>query len=831
MGCHDSCPLYIRVLVDEEVRDACVARYPFISYNGYGRKLHHVPFFVLTHHLSFSALVLPSTTWLSQGPKPTNSDPCMIARENALRAELLRRRKPLSNTDCKHQRLMASDTVREVVGVPHREHCTFGGDTEEILNSAKLAAIGTKAVSDGFAARLNSKRPFAEVIEDARLWYEQGEGTPDYNSLLVLDRSRVQSDLADYRSHVNIIDFLQSRSTRLRFPGANEAEIAVAFEGYPDLQRLLDLLKHGPKSCLPAQHAARKRPPFIQSSSLRDHAAVGVHHVMTSAVAGKVVILPLDSCPEVMNVSVASRVVLAPKAGTPNMRFCADLSHGIDSVNKSWDIDMSDALYPPVQCPTIRDICELACEQRVIADGESLEGATLDVATAYNQVINDGSVALQNVTQIMAPRDHAHDRVGAKSFGLGAKDVVWYIVISLVLQFGHVRASHIYGVFTRAIDWHHNRHGPRKSVTYVDDGIMIAAASKITAVMAAYAAIVVILFGPEGTNENKRVLWGTVMIAIGWQIDLDYNNWRVQPKPKAMLKMVAALFVRIPPGSTHVAADDLESVIGLLRWYCTGFRIGSAFLSTLDWALHAQANKGRRLIPLGNEALADLQFWRVLIAAVHENPGLFSVSIDHLRINLKPDIICFSDASSSIGAGAWFVNPIDHKVSEHKTVLRWTTEELTIIQSTEGMINVLEYFAAMHAMLVAGESLRGRVVQCNCDNTAAVAWLTKFSMRSTVPGAIALVQLFAVYATQMDIHVYSLHLPGVINIYADYLSRNPHLFDDVQQQDPVRATEDEQWWNGLPRLEVCRRCLLQLLTRRSPMPSQHLLRLVEALRE
>jgi hypothetical protein len=404
---------------------------------------------------------------------------------------------------------------------------------------------------------------------------------------------------------------------------------------------------------------------------------------------------------------------MAVKAGTPNMRLCANLSRG-ESINKNWDINVSDVLYPPYRNPTIHDICELACVQRDRSNGEPLEGATLDVATAFNQVVNDGRLSLQNVTQVMAPKDPAHDRDGRKDFGLPLGERVWYLVISLVLQFGHIRASHIYGVFTKAIDWYHNRKS-KTSCTYVDDGIMIGTASQIKSIMAEYLDVVVLLFGSKGSNENKRVLWGTVMVAIGWMIDLHYSTWRVQPKPKGMLKMVAALFVRIPHGTTTVKRDDLESVLGLLRWYCTGFRVGSAFLSTLTWALHAKCNVGRYLIPLGPEAVADLDFWRVLLAAAHLEPGLLSVSIDHLRVNVEVDIVCTSDASSSIGAGSWFRDISGRSGPVTESILRWSTAELQIIGKTDGAINLLEYFAAIHAIFVAGESLRGCVVHCDCD--------------------------------------------------------------------------------------------------------------------
>ena len=36
------------------------------------------------------------------------------------------------------------------------------------------------------------------------------------------------------------------------------------------------------------------------------------------------------------------------------------------------------------------------------------------------------------------------------------------------------------------------------------------------------------------------------MVVVGWLVD-DYEVWRVSLKPRALVKMYAALFVRIPP--------------------------------------------------------------------------------------------------------------------------------------------------------------------------------------------------------------------------------------------------------------------------------------------
>jgi hypothetical protein len=108
--------------------------------------------------------------------------------------------------------------------------------------------------------------------------------------------------------------------------------------------------------------------------------------------------------------------------------------------------------------------------------------------------------------------------------------------------------------------------------------------------------------------------------------------------------------------------------------------------------------------------------------------------------------------------------------------LRWTEDELAAfaigVNGRPIDINVMEYFAVVYFVMMAGSRLRGKRVGIKCDNTAAVAWLQKSRASTSSPIGELLVQTFALYCIAMDITLVPSHVAGAKNVRADDLSRN-----------------------------------------------------------
>ena len=674
----------------------------------------------------------------------------------------------------------------------------------------------------------------AKWMKEAEEYVRAANGDPVLSDLLSISGAKVRAD----SKLVSVFGFdkvMTHRSNTLRFLGATKDQIADIWKDFPELSKLLNLMEYGQDEYLKEGFVRNGSKPFNQSTSYRQNRLLCNHHLQKMTEVGRTLIITLDAAKDVLPYTHFSPMLLAVKPGEPNGRLCNNLTHGRGlSVNSNIDTVASDAVYPLGHLPNIGDIAEIACIQKDLAWPAPISGATVDVWSAYNQTVENA----------------VHSRLTASQVQVEMKPNIWEwcVIFFCCMIFGFTRAGHAYVLHSRAIDFLHNKvHND--SVTYIDDGMMINRETPLVeggvctkSRMLEYVYIVKLLFGPKGSQLKKQILWeGRVMVAIGWLIDLNYEVWRVSPKPVALIKIYAALFVRIPVSSTKVSVKILKSVVSLLRWYTVGLPLSSAFLSALNYCIFCKANRGLHIVKLSVEALSDLDFLRAIITYARINVRFLGCSINHLRTNVVLEIAIYSDASSTIGAGSFSLRAdVDEMapghtsrgnekddtliISEH--VMRWTKQELEVFAREGVSINVLELFAMIFEILMAGDSLRGRAVRLYLDNTSAVSWFNR--MRAVVPFAVTLMQILCVYCGVMDIGLFPGHIAGVENIRADSLSRLD-LYFDVQDFGPVAGSRGRDWWAHLSREDTCRQLLLRLAIEPLPMPTATVLRIVKYL--
>jgi hypothetical protein len=204
-----------------------------------------------------------------------------------------------------------------------------------------------------------------------------------------------------------------------------------------------------------------------------------------------------------------------------------------------------------------------------------------------------------------------------------------------------------------------------------------------------------------------------------------------------------------------------------------------------------------------------------------KNPHIFSARIDQLATTPEPDYVVFTDASTSTGAGAWFDDEHGKRI---ECWIRWSDDELEFIKKSkiEGgiSINELEFIAVMYAVILWGRSMRGKTIKMMCDNTTAISWIMKQRGCNKSPVAEYLVQVFVLYTMMMDIAIVAEHISGVINQYADLLSRNVVLQEMSNLED---NTEVKIVLNEESRKKYLRMILKNSITRPLDMRSQTVL--------
>jgi hypothetical protein len=145
----------------------------------------------------------------------------------------------------------------------------------------------------------------------------------------------------------------------------------------------------------------------------------------------------------------------------------------------------------------MRSTREVMCVKQDSYDkDEELMGATVDVAKAYTQYQNSAGMS----------------KLFANYLDCGGLLVV---AIYLVGVFGFTRAGHVYCMFSRVIDYVHNRDRPFPvSLTYIDEGILVGPQRALDKDVPLYCEVVIALFEPEACNDKKTRMHGQDIVAL-----------------------------------------------------------------------------------------------------------------------------------------------------------------------------------------------------------------------------------------------------------------------------------------------------------------------------
>ena len=601
--------------------------------------------------------------------------------------------------------------------------------------------------------------------------------------------------------------------------GQSVAELQVTLQAVTNKDRVIDLVHYGQRKFMKAEFRPNGGREVSNGGSYMSMRQICNQSIYDLHRKRQCLLFSYDALVErgMMKELHVSPLVWTTKAGKVLGRTCLHASKAskhFKSYNESIDYEASRQMYTKPILPLLPDIAELACQQRMKYPGQILAGATVDVSTAYNQFAMAPSTAKLTATQI-----------SIKGSTGGLKKI---IVIYLVGMFGCGTAGDVYCQIAQAVDELHNqgRATPR-SKTYIDDGLLIDSAENIQSSMEQYIAHVESLLGNRQTIQREKVkVWPSELEGIGWHFD--FTSWTVRPKAKGMAKMLLCLFRDIPLDSTTVSEANLDKLTGLLTWYADGLPAGSKFISSLFACKRKMEAHSKRAI-LTEEAKRDLQWWRSLLVVSFEQPMVLAASISSVRRALQPERFMHTDASTSVGGGAYV------SLSQHTAALaefsgapiRWTVAEIEMFQRMKISINVLEYFTVVYYVMSWGELFRGMVVHVKCDNTAAVSWIMRNRAKNNI-AAESLSRIFSLFCLSYNITLICTHIKGIDNTLADYLSRDLELAP--QDWDEPTMVEDGEEWSGWPRQALCRQLLQICITTSSGMHGQQILKVLMGLR-
>jgi hypothetical protein len=702
------------------------------------------------------------------------------------------------------------------------------GQQLELVTSMGELFHGALAPAITEATRVGTIERMASAVEDMMKELEAYELAGKVPPKKVLSRPAMARNLDLLNRAGTLEAALTHASDGLRMPGIGADALAQLVLPLESASTVMDIMVGGYRSAMKPTFTPNGGRRFKQSSSCKQRKGPVGNALSKLEDSGRIFTLDMAQVPpDLMGQLHLNKLIGAPKGAESQGRICVHgsgkSSAGDMSLNEGIDLEACDAKYPPTTLTTVSDICTMACEVLETTPGdEAIHGATADVRSAYQQVIYTPDAAMLRST-VVDQWDPATSLMTA------------VLVIYLVGVFGDARTGHVLQILTQAIcDLHNKDRTHRRSKVYSDDFILVSPESRSAEDLAELLDLMVAFFGQAGISEDKVKRYGPDLEAIGWSFDLrrpgsSEGAWRVRPKPRGMTRMVYMLFIVFKlqdtgyDRATKYTRRTVLQLSGLLGWYSIGAYGETAFVRGIQ--LSAGYGNMDSLVTLSDSAKDEIDHWRALIIGAHFYPRLMSTDISMMRTDPVITYELVSDACTEIGGGA-YLDLADHSAGAphiRKCVIRWTPAEKLWIEANPGAISVLEYATKVYACICWSDLLQGHTVLIRGDNTAAVSWIRSHRTKGGI-NAQVLVKVFALFCAAKHIRTLCVHIPGVLNVEADYLSRDVTL-----QEAHGFDTEDINFSRHSERLDNSRKLLHRALNELSSLPSQEVLRQVQLL--
>jgi hypothetical protein len=142
-------------------------------------------------------------------------------------------------------------------------------------------------------------------------------------------------------------------------------------------------------------------------------------------------------------------------------------------------------------------------------------------------------------------------------------------------------------------------------------------------------------------------------------------------------------------------------------------------------------------------------------------------------------------------------------------------------------INILEFFTAAILLITWSDLFKNKKVMIRVDNTAAMKWVRSQRFPAGSSWLDEFMNIFSIHCALNNIFIVSEHVPGFLNVHADFLSRDV----DLQEGWTMGITGDELRSQVSSRGAICRALFNDSVHRHNRAPLARVLRQVERLQE
>jgi len=452
-------------------------------------------------------------------------------------------------------------------------------------------------------------------------------------------------------------------------------------------------------------------------------------------------------------------------------------------------------LWGQIKHPTVGSLCRAMLSAKQNANGMKVVGARTDIKAAYTRIPIKANEATMMAKLIMMD---------------GPNQMGPVIAIPISNQWGSQVAGYAFDVITRALReraYSRNSNLWIQVLIYVDDHIVFGTEKQVDDEVNAFMKDVRVLLGHDAIQESKNIR-GTRIDAIGWRCDT--NDWTVAPSARAIIKLVNVFINELP---NMLTSETKVTVKQLMRMSSYAIRYSAAILPmrpyTTSFAINIRGHHGgvmakRRLL---NRTRADIEMWRTLMCMMFNDATIIKVPIEWPIIEAHnengdctekgADIVIYTDAQKTHGGiGVYIPNVTWIGVDIHST--HYTVSDV----NKEIDINIYEYIAVIIGFFYAIKMLnrdnlsnvegymRNKRIHVHTDNTSCISWVQK--RRSESPTHAVLMQLTTMLQIEYGCLLTLSHIPGVLNIEADAISRRFQVPNGLNIRERVQILPREK---------------------------------------
>lgn len=335
------------------------------------------------------------------------------------------------------------------------------------------------------------------------------------------------------------------------------------------------------------------------------------------------------------------------------------------------------------------------------------------------------------------------------------------LYVDTALPFGLRSAPKIFNALADTLEWIARQQGVQNLFHYLDDYLVVG--NPRSSECSEYLTILLSIFDYLKVPVALEKLEGptTKITFLGIEVDTEEMILRL---PSQKLKDLQEL-IKSWMSKRSCCKRDLQSLAGKLQHACKVVKPGRTFLRRVFELLKGVSKKHHH-IRLNAAIRSDIIWWHTFLATWNGKAMIQNVAVYGGGVEV------FTDASSSIGCGAWW--------SPRWIQLKWPQggkfEELPITQK--------EVLPVVLACAVWGDQWYGKQVTAHCDNEAAVAVLNSGYSRD--PQIMHLLRCLFFIKAYFQIALRVVHIPGVDNVIADAISRDnlTLLFSQVPSPNP-----------------------------------------------